>query len=122
MITVYLNSIAAAVSEHDVHDDFVIFTGQMLSDPRRRTAFRSMVSRANIAYRYWFVDPQNGPSRFSLHDACECYRPGSFPNMLSATVMFVLLRIIQQARPGQYGCAISFGLGPTAETMHCHAV
>src|SRR5579863_3206588 len=41
----------------------------------------------------------------------------SFGNMSSATVMFVLQRIMKQARSGQHGCAMSFGPGVTAETM-----
>jgi predicted naringenin-chalcone synthase len=45
-----------------------------------------------------------------------------FGNMSSATVMFVLQRIMQQALPGQRGCAMSFGPGLTAETMRFHAV
>jgi alpha-pyrone synthase len=45
-----------------------------------------------------------------------------FGNMSSATVMFVLERIMQQAKPGQIGCAMSFGPGLTAETMRFHAV
>ena len=45
-----------------------------------------------------------------------------FGNMSSATIMFVLQRIMQQARPGQRGCAMSFGPGLTAETMRFHAV
>jgi alpha-pyrone synthase len=44
-----------------------------------------------------------------------------FGNMSSATVMFVLQRILQQAKPGQVGCAMSFGPGVTAETMLFHA-
>ncbi|MGO9435459.1 MAG: type III polyketide synthase [Terracidiphilus sp.] len=44
-----------------------------------------------------------------------------FGNMSSATVMFVLQRIMQLARPGQQGCAMSFGPGVTAETMLFHA-
>ena len=44
-----------------------------------------------------------------------------FGNMSSATVMFVLERILQHARPGQHGCAMSFGPGLTAETMLFHA-
>ncbi len=43
-----------------------------------------------------------------------------FGNMSSATVMFVLQRIMQQAQPGQRGCAMSFGPGLTAETMRFH--
>jgi len=45
-----------------------------------------------------------------------------FGNMSSATVMFVLQRMMQQAQPGQRGCAMSFGPGLTAETMRFHAV
>jgi predicted naringenin-chalcone synthase len=44
-----------------------------------------------------------------------------FGNMSSATVMFVLQRIMQTARAGQQGCAMSFGPGVTAETMLFHA-
>jgi alpha-pyrone synthase len=44
-----------------------------------------------------------------------------FGNMSSATVMFVLQRIMQRAEPGQQGCAMSFGPGVTAETMLFHA-
>jgi alpha-pyrone synthase len=36
-------------------------------------------------------------------------------------VMFVLQRILQQAKPEQRGCAMSFGPGVTAETMLFHA-
>jgi alpha-pyrone synthase len=44
-----------------------------------------------------------------------------FGNMSSATVMFVLERLMQQAKPGDKGCAMSFGPGLTAETMLFHA-
>ncbi len=44
-----------------------------------------------------------------------------FGNMSSATVMFVLHDILQQAQSGQHGCAMSFGPGLTAETMLFHA-
>jgi predicted naringenin-chalcone synthase len=46
----------------------------------------------------------------------------NYGNMSSATVMFVLQRMMQRARPGQLGCAMSFGPGVTAETMLFHAV
>jgi alpha-pyrone synthase len=45
----------------------------------------------------------------------------SFGNMSSATVMFVLQRIMQSSETGQQGCAMSFGPGVTAETMLFHA-
>jgi predicted naringenin-chalcone synthase len=41
--------------------------------------------------------------------------------MSSATVMFVLERLMRIARAGEQGCAMSFGPGLTAETMLFHA-
>lgn len=46
----------------------------------------------------------------------------NFGNMSSATVMFVLERLMHCARRGQRGCAMAFGPGLTAETMRFHAV
>lgn len=46
----------------------------------------------------------------------------NFGNLSSASVMFVLASMLQDARVGQRGCAISFGPGLTAETMRFHAV
>lgn len=46
----------------------------------------------------------------------------NYGNMSSASVMFVLQRLMQRAVPGQLGCAMSFGPGVTAETMMFHAV
>ncbi len=46
----------------------------------------------------------------------------NYGNMSSASVVFVLERLIERARPGQFGCAMSFGPGVTAETMLFHAV
>jgi predicted naringenin-chalcone synthase len=42
--------------------------------------------------------------------------------MSSATVMFVLRRMLEAARPGQRGCALAFGPGLSAETMRFTAV
>ncbi len=56
-------------------------------------------------------------------DALNCSREilNRFGNMSSATVMFVLERLLGEAQPGQHGCAMSFGPGLTAETMLFHA-
>ncbi|MGD0097523.1 MAG: type III polyketide synthase [Terracidiphilus sp.] len=45
-----------------------------------------------------------------------------YGNMSSATVMFVLERLMASAQAEQQGCAMSFGPGLTAETMLFHAV
>ena len=44
-----------------------------------------------------------------------------FGNMSSATVMFVMERLLAKAQRGDRGCAMSFGPGLTAETMLFHA-
>jgi alpha-pyrone synthase len=76
LTTAYLNRIATAVPEQDVHGPFVLFAEQMLHDPRLRTVFRRMASRSGIAHRYSFLDPHKG----APNDAHEFYRLGNFPN------------------------------------------
>jgi predicted naringenin-chalcone synthase len=83
-----LNRIATAVPEHDVHDAFVVFAEQMLVNPRLRAVFRRMVSRADIAHRYSFLDAQRGSGHFSSHDAREFYRQGNFPNTAQRMKLF----------------------------------
>jgi predicted naringenin-chalcone synthase len=84
----YLNRIATAVPEHDVHNAFVVFAEKMLVEPRLRTVFRRMVRRANISHRYSFLDPRQGSGQFSSHDALEFYRPGNFPNTARRMELF----------------------------------
>ena len=43
-----------------------------------------------------------------------------YGNMSSATVMFVLDKLMRESQSGQNGCAMSFGPGLTAETMLFH--
>lgn len=88
MTTAYLNRIATAVPEHDVHDPFVAFAETMLVDPRLRAIFRRMASRADIAHRYSFLDPHRPPGQFSSRDAHEFYRRGSFPNTTRRMELF----------------------------------
>ncbi len=80
MTTAYINRIATAVPEYDVHDAFVAFAEQMLDDPRLRALFRRMASRAEISHRYSFLNPHHTPIHFSSHDAHKFYRRGSFPD------------------------------------------
>jgi alpha-pyrone synthase len=58
------------------------------------------------------------PDNALRHSRCILAR---FGNMSSATVMFVLERVLAEAQSGQQGCAMSFGPGVTAETMLFHA-
>jgi alpha-pyrone synthase len=88
MTTAYLNRIASAVPEHDVHHAFVDFAENMLADSRLRALFRRMASRADIARRYSFLDPQKNPDRFSAYDAHEFYRLGNFPSTARRMELF----------------------------------
>jgi alpha-pyrone synthase len=88
LTTAYLNRIATAVPEHDVHDAFVVVAEKMLAAPQLRAVFRRMVRRANIAHRYSFLDPQKGSGQFSSHDAHEFYRLGNFPGTARRMELF----------------------------------
>jgi len=88
MTTAYLNRIATAVPEHDVHEAFVSFAETMLVDPRLHAVFHRMANRSAISHRYSFLDPQRGPDRFSAHDAHAFYRPGGFPNTARRMELF----------------------------------
>jgi alpha-pyrone synthase len=88
LTTAYLNRIATAVPEHDVHDAFVVFAEKMLADPRLRAVFRRMASRANIAHRYSFLDAHKDSGQFSSHDAHAVYRPGNFPGTARRMELF----------------------------------
>jgi alpha-pyrone synthase len=88
LTTAYLNRIATAVPMHDVHGPFVVFAEMMLAESRLRAVFRRMASRADIAHRYSFLDPQNGSGQFSSHDAHDFYHPGNFPNTARRMELF----------------------------------
>ncbi|TNC72191.1 type III polyketide synthase [Rubellimicrobium roseum] len=51
----------------------------------------------------------------ALSDSREVLR--RFGNMSSATVLFVLQRMMERAQGGEKGCAMAFGPGLTAETL-----
>ncbi len=88
MTTSYLNRIATAVPEHNVHDAFVVFAEKMLVDPRLQAVFRRMANRADITRRYSFLNPQKDPDRFSAYNAHEFYRLGSFPHTTQRMELF----------------------------------
>jgi alpha-pyrone synthase len=84
LTTAYLNRIATAVPEHNVHDAFVFFAENMLVDPRLSRVFRRMAVRAEIAHRYSFLNPQKG----AANDANEFYQLGNFPNTARRMALF----------------------------------
>jgi len=76
MTLAYLNRIATAVPEHDVHRAFVASAPIMLGDARKIAVFQRMVSRAQIDHRYSFLAPS--PDAHQI-DADGFYTFGGFP-------------------------------------------
>ncbi len=81
MNEVYLNRIATAVPDHDVHAAFVAFADGLLAtgaEPRVRALFNRMASRSGIAHRYSVLTPNDRSTEFHIN-AHEFYRNGDFP-------------------------------------------
>ena len=79
-MTAYLNRVATAVPDHDVHEAFTVFAEGMLVDPRMRLVFRRMAARSGISHRYSFLDPGNTLGEDSSYNAHTFYRLGDFPS------------------------------------------
>ncbi len=74
--TAYLERIATATFDNNVHTAFVDFAHGMLQDPRSRTLFLRMAERCGIDARYscLSVNASGAPDAYTL------YRLGSFPS------------------------------------------
>ena len=78
----YLNRIATAVPDHDVHSAFVDFAEKLLAespDSRMRSLFNRMSSRSGIEHRYSILTPNIATSEFFVN-AHEFYTRGGFPD------------------------------------------
>ena len=77
-VPVYLERIATATFDSDVHDAFVGYAHGMLKQERSRALFLRMAERCGIAARYspLFVDGKHGTNDV---DAYALYTSGSFP-------------------------------------------
>jgi predicted naringenin-chalcone synthase len=75
----YLNRIATAVPEHDVHDAFVAFAETLLIDHRSQMLFRRMAERSQIEHRFSTVEPRPLGTNADL-DTDGFYRRGEFPS------------------------------------------
>jgi len=75
----YINRLATAVPEHEVHGTFVNFAERLLRDRRMRQVFERMVARSDIERRWSCLKPANSGSNESL-DADGFYTLGQFPS------------------------------------------
>lgn len=77
MVEAYLNQIATAVPDHDVHRKFVDYAPSLLSDERGRMLFKRMAEKSQIEHRYSFLEPHANEEGIVANDF---YRRGAFPN------------------------------------------
>jgi alpha-pyrone synthase len=75
----YINRVATAVPEHDVHATFVRFAQNLLADRRSRLLFDRMVARSQIQHRWSFLAPAR-PGCNEFVDAGGFYTLGRFPS------------------------------------------
>jgi predicted naringenin-chalcone synthase len=75
----YLNRIATAVPDNDVHDAFVAFADTLLTDRRSQILFRRMADRCQIEHRYSTVEPRPLTANATL-DTDGFYCRGDFPS------------------------------------------
>ncbi len=79
MTTAYINRIATAVPQHDVHRPFIDFAEGMLPEGTVRSLFRRMVRMSAIEHRYSFLQPISGDDA-SWRDSENLYVTGNFPS------------------------------------------
>jgi alpha-pyrone synthase len=87
MTTAYINRIATAVPEFDVHAPFIDFAASLLAEGTPRNLFRRMVRLSAIEHRYSFIEPiatEDGAWR----DAEQLYVRGSFPDTARRMQLF----------------------------------
>ena len=72
----YINQIATAVPDYDVHQSFITYVCQLLKDDRRLKLFQRLVQKSGIEKRYSFFEP--GASQESL-EKNRFYKSGFFP-------------------------------------------
>ncbi len=87
MIEAYINRIATAVPDDDVHHAFVEFAGNMLEDPRVQPVFRRMAQRSAIRRRFSVLTPHEVTNDFYVN-AHEFYMRGKFPDTAKRMEIF----------------------------------
>jgi len=81
----YLNRIATAVPQHDVHAKFMDFVPRMLSDERRRRLLQRMGERAQIDHRYSVLAPHADPDQMYVG---EQFGLGGFADTATRMAIF----------------------------------
>jgi predicted naringenin-chalcone synthase len=83
----YINRIATAVPENDVHQAFVEFAGQMLAEERIKSLFLRMAAKSEIEHRFSPLQVSR-PAPANAADAHAIYRRGEFPSTAQRMKLF----------------------------------
>ncbi|MGO3056187.1 type III polyketide synthase [Halomonas sp. AOP43-A1-21] len=73
----YINSIACAVPDFDIHSKFVDYAPRLLPDMRSVKVFQRMAERSQIEHRYSFLQPHVDDDKL---DAADFYQNEAFPS------------------------------------------
>ena len=87
MAKVYLQRIASAVPENDIHRQFVDFAANMLHDRRARSIFERLEAKSDIRHRYSCLHANRGSGPEST-DAWRFYGSGRFPTTAERMKLF----------------------------------
>lgn len=87
MTSAYLQRIATAVPDHDIHESFIEFAANMLEDSRARSIFQRLVSKSDIRHRYSCLARDPYSAAFIV-DARSFYAGGHFPTTAERMKVF----------------------------------
>jgi len=87
MTPAFINKIATAVPDYDVHQRFVDFAPSLLPNPRSRALFQRMAERCQIEHRYSFLKPHPDNDSEQL-DEQELYRSSHFADTAKRMAMY----------------------------------
>jgi predicted naringenin-chalcone synthase len=87
MANAYLQRIATAVPENDIHRQFVEFAADMLQDRRARSIFERLAARSDIHHRYSCLHVNRGQGGEAT-DAWRFYGSGRFPTTAERMKLF----------------------------------
>lgn len=73
----YINNIACAVPDFDIHGKFINYAPRLLPDTRSIKVFQRMAERSQIEHRYSFLQPHSGDDKL---DAEGFYSNEAFPS------------------------------------------
>ena len=109
---VFINRIATAVPQFDVHPKFVDYAPRLLSNPRDRKLFARMAERSGIERRYSVIAPHPDPD---VLDRDELFERGAYPGTADRMALY------ERHAPGLAAAGVA-GLDLTPEETPTHIV